>query len=95
MGRTKGKKAAAKAVKVERAAPKEPEIQYTASELVAKAEELQESYQFDLAHQFCLQALQREPQHAQALETAASVELELGLVEEAHQVRPFLSVKGV
>lgn len=92
MGRTRGKKTAAKPIQVETAAAAAPQPeaasvqQYSADELVSKAEDLVESYQFDLALQFCLRALEGEPQHAQALETAATVELELGLVEEAHQV---------
>lgn len=94
MGRTKSKKTPSKTATVEPAAKVQnspaaaaEEQQHTAAELLAKAEELIASYQFELAHSVCLSVIQNEPQHAIALETAASVELELGLVEEAHQVR--------
>ena len=89
MGRAQGKKTATKKLNVATEAPaaqQAKEQQFSASDLLDKAEELQTTYQFELALQFALRALQNEPQSSRALEIAASLELELGLPEEAHQV---------
>ena len=85
MGRTKGSAGKTQSVKqnVEAgtAAPS-----YTATDVLNKANELIGTVQFDLAHQFCVRALELEPDNASALETIAAVELELGDTESAKEV---------
>ncbi|KAG0224987.1 hypothetical protein BGW41_004856 [Actinomortierella wolfii] len=56
---------------------------YTVNDLLAQAQQAVDSFEFELAHQFATRALSMEPNNVDALEAAGSIELELGLYQEA------------
>ncbi|KAJ1975743.1 hypothetical protein H4R35_003011 [Dimargaris xerosporica] len=58
---------------------------YTVQDLLEKAQENIDALQYDVAHKFCLRALEQDGAHAEALEQTAAVELELGLFRIALQ----------
>ena len=86
MGRTKGSAGKTQSVKQNVEAGTASAPSYTATDVLNKANELIGTVQFDLAHQFCVRALELEPDNASALETIAAVELELGDPESAKEV---------
>merc|ERR1712025_199751 len=51
--------------------------------LLDKAEQLIDEFNFELAQKFCQRALETEPDNVRALETSASLLLELGNVDSA------------
>jgi tetratricopeptide (TPR) repeat protein len=51
--------------------------------LLDKAEQLIDEFSYELAQKFCQRALEREPDNVRALETSASLLVELGNVESA------------
>ncbi|KAF9195277.1 hypothetical protein BGZ51_002792 [Haplosporangium sp. Z 767] len=58
---------------------------YTVSDLLVQANQAVDRFEFELAHQFAMRALQLEPQNLNALEAAGSIEVELELFNEAKQ----------
>lgn len=60
---------------------------YGVSDLLVQASQAVDRFEFELAHQFAMRALQMEPQHLNALEVAGSIEVELELFNEAKQVK--------
>ena len=51
-----------------------------------KAEELMDTFQFELAKSFCDRAIEQEPTHLKALETCGIIAIELGDLDRAKQV---------
>ncbi|GFO37931.1 upf0661 tpr repeat-containing protein c16d10.01c, partial [Plakobranchus ocellatus] len=62
--------------------PKESQS-HSISKLLDKAEQLIDQFNYELAQKFCQRALEMEPDNVRALETSASLLLELGNVESA------------
>ncbi|KAG0370038.1 hypothetical protein BC939DRAFT_428712 [Gamsiella multidivaricata] len=60
-------------------------LTYTVSDLLTQANQAVDRFEFELAHQFVMRALQMEPQNLNALEAAGSIEVELELFSEAKQ----------
>ncbi|KAG0260110.1 hypothetical protein BG011_002129 [Mortierella polycephala] len=58
---------------------------YTVGDLLVQANQALDRFEFELAHQFAMRALQLEPQNLIALEAAGSIEVELELFNEAKQ----------
>ncbi|KAF9326189.1 hypothetical protein BGZ91_002077 [Linnemannia elongata] len=58
---------------------------YTVNDLLAQANQALDTFEFELAHQFAMRALQMEPQNLAALEAAGSIEVELELFNEAKE----------
>ncbi|KAF9919426.1 hypothetical protein FBU30_011037 [Linnemannia zychae] len=58
---------------------------YTVNDLLSQANQAVDTFEFDLAHQFVMRALQMEPQNLAALEAAGSIEVELELFNEAKE----------
>ncbi|KAF9094199.1 hypothetical protein BGX23_002359 [Mortierella sp. AD031] len=58
---------------------------YTANDLLVQANQALDTFEFELAHQFAMRALQMEPQNVTALEAAGSIEVELELFNEAKE----------
>ncbi|KAK2177144.1 hypothetical protein NP493_616g01012 [Ridgeia piscesae] len=56
---------------------------YTVSQLLAKAEEYIDTFEFEMAQKFCQRALELEPDNVQALETSGTLLLELGELDSA------------
>lgn len=56
---------------------------YTLDELLDKAEEVMDTYNYELALQFCQKALEMNPDHARALELCSGLLLEAGDIENA------------
>ncbi|KAI0239735.1 putative RNA-directed DNA polymerase from transposon BS [Lamellibrachia satsuma] len=68
----------------ENVAPGKPtEAKYTVSQLLHKAEEYIDMFEFEMAQKFCQRALELEPDNVQALETCGTLLLELGELESA------------
>lgn len=63
-----------------------PAPTYTVNDLLAQANQALDTFEFELAHQFAMRALQMEPQNLAALEAAGSIEVELELFNEAKEV---------
>ncbi|EDV26673.1 uncharacterized protein TRIADDRAFT_54918 [Trichoplax adhaerens] len=61
-----------------------PTSKYSVEDLLERATQCLEQFQFELACKFCERALESQPQSLQALETYAPILLELGDVEKAH-----------
>ncbi|KAF8935477.1 hypothetical protein BGZ47_009920 [Haplosporangium gracile] len=62
-----------------------PAPTYTVNDLLVQANQALDTFEFELAHQFAMRALQMEPQNLTALETAGSIEVELELFNEAKE----------
>ncbi|KAK5823482.1 hypothetical protein F5H01DRAFT_289075 [Linnemannia elongata] len=62
-----------------------PAPTYTVNDLLAQANQALDTFEFELAHQFAMRALQMEPQNLAALEAAGSIEVELELFNEAKE----------
>jgi len=60
--------------------------QYSASDLLAKAEEFIDVFQYDLARKFCQRALDSEPDNIVVLETYGFLELQDGNLDRAKQL---------
>ncbi|KAG0056864.1 hypothetical protein BGZ83_003158 [Gryganskiella cystojenkinii] len=58
---------------------------YGVNDLLVQANQAVDRFEFELAHQFAMRALQMEPQNLNALEAAGSIEVELELFNEAKQ----------
>ncbi|KAF9573140.1 hypothetical protein EC968_008989 [Mortierella alpina] len=58
---------------------------YTVNDLLVQANQAVDRFEFELAHQFAMRALQMEPQNLAALEAAGSIEVELELFNEAKE----------
>lgn len=56
-----------------------------------KAEELMDQYDLEKAYQFAKRALDIDPVHIQALETMASIQMEMGNTDSAKNIS-FLSI---
>jgi len=56
---------------------------YSVHQLLDKAEQLIDEFNYELAQKFCQRALEQEPDNVRALETSASLLLELGNAESA------------
>jgi len=56
---------------------------YTIEEILAKAADLMEEYNYDLAQKFCQRALEIDGDHPQALEMTGNLLLEVGEMEKA------------
>ncbi|KAF9153162.1 hypothetical protein BG015_003949 [Linnemannia schmuckeri] len=62
-----------------------PAPTYTVNDLLVQANQALDTFEFELAHQFAMRALQMEPQNLSALEAAGSIEVELELFNEAKE----------
>merc|ERR1712018_834891 len=58
---------------------------YSVEDILDKADEFIEQYNYEMAQKFLERALEINPDHPRALETAASLLLEAGEVEKAEQ----------
>lgn len=60
---------------------------YTVSDLLSQAQQAVDRFEFELAHQFAMRALQLDSKSVPALDAAGSIEMELELFNEAKEVR--------
>lgn len=61
--------------------------QYTVSDLLSQAQQAVDRFEFELALQFAVRALQLDNKSVPALDAAGSIEMELQLYNEAKEVR--------
>ncbi|BFY97480.1 hypothetical protein BsWGS_00520 [Bradybaena similaris] len=79
----KGRKTAKAATPNGNHKQKETDKSYSVDKLLDKAQQLIDEFSFELAQKFCERALEQEPDNVRALETSASLLLELGNTESA------------
>ncbi|KAK7500735.1 hypothetical protein BaRGS_00007979 [Batillaria attramentaria] len=83
--RKKELKEASKALGRQNAKKSEGASQYTIDQLLDKAEELIDEFNYELAQKFCQRALEQDADNVRALETSGVLLLELGNTEAAKQ----------
>ncbi|KAJ8305543.1 hypothetical protein KUTeg_016088 [Tegillarca granosa] len=67
------------------AAGKKSQPKYTVEQLLEKAEDCIDRFEYELAQKFCQRALEIDPDNVQVLETTGTLLLELGNTESAKQ----------
>lgn len=71
-------------------------VGYTVADLLVRIQEAIDTLQYPLARAFCKRALELEPDNVEALELAGQVDIEMGDLREAKEVRRYCaSLSGV
>uniref|UniRef100_A0A4W3HPD0 Si:dkey-12j5.1 n=1 Tax=Callorhinchus milii TaxID=7868 RepID=A0A4W3HPD0_CALMI len=79
--------------KMEKKAKKKTEAKYSVQQLLEKAEDCMDNFNFELAQMFCQRALDLEPDNITVLEMMGNIFAELGNSEKAKEISFYRSVE--
>lgn len=83
--RRKRIKEAMREIRHEKTGKSTPKAKYTLDQLLDKAQECIDKFEYEMAQKFCQRALEMDPDNVRALETSGSLLTDLGNVEAAKQ----------